>query len=299
KNVQIRKWTSNNRGFRWVDNDGRFWQWSYEPSEEPEQVFTLHARAPRYWLTPITTHDGEWYTICATEKDRRRGVVHCLPADHGEARIFEGPAAATFAFVENSDRRSGTKELAMLLLSMVHDRHGSNRYGRSLISVAPTMKLLPELFVDPLTDLIIAGISTASAENSLTLVFDPLTGKYVGNKKLNLNEGDRVYCGACGLHMEQNANVFRRLTIHPEGLPRPDSAGTGAAPIGSRRSFESWNSGDASSQHGKTGSVGGRMSSGSRSTAPKVDRHLGDSIGRAFAMAGGDNDESWVYNRSR
>lgn len=91
------------------------------------------------------------------------------------------------------------------------------------------MKLLPELFVDPLTDLIIAGISTASAENSLTLIFDPLTGKYVGNKKLNLNEGDRVYCGACGLHMEQNANVFRRLTIHPEGLPRPDSAGTGVS----------------------------------------------------------------------
>lgn len=126
KNIQIRKWTSNNRGFCWVDNDGRFWQWSYEPSEEPEQVFTLHARAPRYWLTPITTPDGEWYAICATEKDRRRGVVHCFPADHGEARIFEGPAAATFAFVENSDRRGGAKELAILLLSMVHDRHGSN-----------------------------------------------------------------------------------------------------------------------------------------------------------------------------
>ncbi|KAG9021082.1 hypothetical protein FS837_007587, partial [Tulasnella sp. UAMH 9824] len=72
-----------------------------------------------------------------------------------------------------------------------------------------------------------------------------------------------------------------------------------AAPIGSRRSFESWNSGDASSRHGKTGSVGGRTSSGGRSLAPKVDRHLGDSIGRAFAMAGGDNDESWMYNRSR
>ncbi|KAG9030422.1 hypothetical protein FS837_003282, partial [Tulasnella sp. UAMH 9824] len=126
KNIQIRKWTSNNRGFCWVDNDGRFWQWSYEASEEPEQVFTLHARAPRYWLTPITTPDGEWYAICATEKDRRRGVVHCFPADHGEARIFEGPAAATFAFVENSDRRGGAKELAILLLSMVHDRHGSN-----------------------------------------------------------------------------------------------------------------------------------------------------------------------------
>ncbi|KIO30399.1 hypothetical protein M407DRAFT_153787 [Tulasnella calospora MUT 4182] len=312
KNIQIRKWTSNNHGFCWVDNDGRFWQWSYEPSEEPEQVFTLHAKAPRYWMTPITTPDGEWYAICATEKDRRRGVVHCFPADHGEARIFDGPAAATFAFVENSDRRSGG-ELAILLLSMVHDRYGSNitlemrgldrtsslqRFGRSPISVAPSMKLLPELFVDPLSDLIIAGISTASAENSLTLIFDPLTGKYVGNKKLNLNDGDRVYCGACGLHMEQNANVFRRLTIHPEGLPRPDSAGTGAAPIGGRQSFESWNSGDASSRRRNGGSVGGRTSSGGRSIPPKPDRNLGDSIGRAFVM-GSAEDESWMYNRSR
>ncbi|KAG8977126.1 hypothetical protein FRB90_008901 [Tulasnella sp. 427] len=160
------------------------------------------------------------------------------------------------------------------------------------------MKLLPELFVDPLSDLIIAGVSTASAENSLTLIFDPLTGKYVGNKKLNLNSGDRVYCGPCGLHMEQNANVFRRLTIHPEGLPRPDSAGTGAAPMGfgNRRSFESWRSGDASSRHNRTGSVSGHASSGGRSTAPKVDRNLGDSIGRAFAMGPAD-DESWMYNR--
>ncbi|KAG8940495.1 hypothetical protein FRC04_005221 [Tulasnella sp. 424] len=244
---------------------------SYGPSEEPEQAFTLHARAPRYWLTPITTPDGEWYAICATEKDRRRGVVHCFPSDHGETRIFDGPAAATFAFIalemRGLDRNSPLQ-----------------RYGCSPISVAPSMKLLPELFVDPLSDLIIAGVSTASAENSLTLIFDPLTGKYVGNKKLNLNAGDRVYCGACGLHMEQNANVFRRLTIHPEGFLRPDSAGIGAAPVGSRRSFESWNSGDASSRHNR------------RSTAPKLDRNLGDSIGRAFAM-GSAEDESWMYNR--
>ncbi|KAG8959987.1 hypothetical protein FRC05_007135 [Tulasnella sp. 425] len=312
KNIQIRKWTSNNRGFCWVDSGGRFWQWSYGPSEEPEQVFTLHARAPRYWLTPITTPDGEWYAICATEKDRRRGVVHCFPSDHGEATIFDGPAAATFGFVGNLERRGGgANELAILLLSIVHDRDGSNialemrgldrssplqRYGRSPISVAPSMKLLPELFVDPLSDLIIAGVSTAPAENSLTLIFDPLTGKYAGNKKLNLNAGDRVYCGACGLRMEQNVNVFRRLTIHPEGLPRPDSAGTGAAPIGSRRSFESWNSGDASSRHNRTGSVGGQYSSGGRSTVPRVDRKLGDPIGRAFAM-GSAEDESWMYNR--
>ncbi|KAG8939035.1 hypothetical protein FRC04_007121 [Tulasnella sp. 424] len=276
KNIQIRKLTSNNRGFCWVDSDGRFWQWSYGPSEEPVQVFTLHARAPRYWLTPLTTPDGEWYAICATEKDRRRGVVHCFPSDHGEARIFDGPAAAKFAFVGNSERRGGrARELAILLLSMVHDRDGSNialemrgldrnsslqRYGRSPISVAPSMKLLPEPFVDTLSDWIIAGVSTASAENSLTLIFDPLRGKSVGDKKLNLNAGDRVYCGACGLHMEQNANVFRRLTIHREGLPRRDSAGTGAAPIGSRRSFESWSSGDASSRHNRTGSVGGQGS---------------------------------------
>ncbi|KAG8963456.1 hypothetical protein FRC05_004729 [Tulasnella sp. 425] len=220
---------------------------SYGPSEEPEQAFTLHARAPRYWLTPITTPDGEWYAICATEKDRRRGVI---------ALEMRG-----------LDRNSPLQ-----------------RYGCSPISVAPSMKLLPELFVDPLSDLIIAGVSTASAENSLTLIFDPLTGKYVGNKKLNLNAGDRVYCGACGLHMEQNANVFRRLTIHPEGFLRPDSAGIGAAPVGSRRSFESWNSGDASSRHNR------------RSTAPKLDRNLGDSIGRAFAM-GSAEDESWMYNR--
>ncbi|KAG8968188.1 hypothetical protein FRC05_001665, partial [Tulasnella sp. 425] len=158
-------------------------------------------------------------------RQRRKVLVMVVWALGGARASVHAPRKSTEILVDAAND-AGWRMIALEMRGL--DRNSPlQRYGRSPISVAPSMKLLPELFADPLSDLIIAGVSTASAENSLTLIFDPLTGKYVGNKKLNLNAGDRVYCGACRLRMEQNANVFRRLMIHPEGLLRPDSAGTG------------------------------------------------------------------------
>ncbi|KAG8939775.1 hypothetical protein FRC00_013557, partial [Tulasnella sp. 408] len=58
KNLTVRKWTSNSKGFCWVDTEGRFWRWSYNPGEEPEPLFKLVSTAPKYWMTPIAAHDG-------------------------------------------------------------------------------------------------------------------------------------------------------------------------------------------------------------------------------------------------
>lgn len=137
KEMHVRKWTSNEYGFCWVDNDGTFWRWSYESSGDPEQVFKLQANAPRYWLTPITTQDGSWYAICATEKERRRGVVHCYPEDNGEARVFEGPSAGAFTYEEVN----GRTELGIVLLSVVNEKRGSH-VSEALLHAGKSCKLI-------------------------------------------------------------------------------------------------------------------------------------------------------------
>lgn len=117
KNTHVRKWTSNTKGFCWVDTEGRFWRWSYDAGEDPEQLFKLISTAPKYWMTPVAAHDGSWYAVVATEKDRRSGVVHAFPENHGESRIFHGPAAAAFTRVTSN----GITETVIVMMSLTQE----------------------------------------------------------------------------------------------------------------------------------------------------------------------------------
>lgn len=114
KDLKVRKWSSNSKEFCWVDMDGKFWRWSFKPNEDPEVVFKLHAKAPNYWLSPLSSPNGEWYAMCGTDKERRTGMVHCYPADNGEARIFDGPSSATFINVMDGPR----SEIAISMFSL-------------------------------------------------------------------------------------------------------------------------------------------------------------------------------------
>ena len=42
----------------------------------------------------LTTRDGIWNAIVATDDKRTRGEVHCYPTDNDEARIYKGILAA-------------------------------------------------------------------------------------------------------------------------------------------------------------------------------------------------------------
>ena len=133
KGLHVRKWTSHDSAFCWVDNDGVFWSWPFDPSGgDPQVVFKLQANAPRYWLTPLASRDGSWVGICATEKDRRTGVVQLFPSDNSTARVFEGPAAA--AFTEVPTERG--VELAITLLTILTDARGS--YVSTLPELVPS-----------------------------------------------------------------------------------------------------------------------------------------------------------------
>ncbi|KAG8968185.1 hypothetical protein FRC05_001662 [Tulasnella sp. 425] len=232
KNTHVRKWTSNTKGFCWVDTEGRFWRWSYDAGEDPEQLFKLISTAPRYWMTPIAAHDGSWYAVVATEKDRRSGVVHAFPENHGEARIFHGPAAAAFTRVTSN----GITETAIMMMSMTQegkngcvilDVQGLSKpsrlqtQARANITLSDSMKLFPDIFVDE-HSLAVTAISTGATDGSLALVFEPQGGKFIASRRLFMDNGDRIFCGVFGLHMERNGSMYRRLKVYPNGSPNPD-----------------------------------------------------------------------------
>ncbi|KAG8927165.1 hypothetical protein FRC01_007902 [Tulasnella sp. 417] len=233
KNLNARKWTSNTKGFCWVDTDGRFWRWSYAPGEEPEQMFKPISTAPKYWMTPIASHDGSSYAVVAAEKDRRSGVIHAFSENHREERIFDGAAAAAFTRIVSN----AMSETALVMMSLT--REGKNgcvvldvqdlsRYSRfqkearANITVSDSMKLFPDIFVDEHSSLALTAISTSATDGSLALIFEPQGGKFIASRRLLMDNGDRIFCGVFGLHMERNASMFRRLKVYPDGPQNPD-----------------------------------------------------------------------------
>ncbi|KAG8915165.1 hypothetical protein FRC00_007062 [Tulasnella sp. 408] len=329
KHLNLRKWTLNTKGFCWVDTEGRFWRWSYDPGEEPEQMFKLISTAPKYWMTPIAAHDGSWYAIVATEKDRRSGVVHAFPENHGEARIFHDPASAVFTRVASG----GVTENAIVMMSMTQEgkngcvlldvqglsKHSQfQKQARANITLSDTMKLFPDIFVDEHSSLAVTAISTNATDGSLALIFEPQRGKFIASRRLSLNKGDRIFCSVFGLHMERNASMFRRLKVYPDGPPKPDyvdaeealfrsksprsslsgHADSGSAPA--TGTFSRFTSRAASSSHGTSVSAHSKMT-GSVSPGKgkgKVKSGPVPTWGRGnFALK--DSDESWMFEKQR
>ncbi|KAG9048419.1 hypothetical protein FS837_012933 [Tulasnella sp. UAMH 9824] len=328
KNLNVRKWTSNTKGFCWVDTEGWFWRWSYNAGEEPEQLFKLVSTAPKYWMTPIAAHDGSWYAVAATEKDRRSGVVHAFPENHGEARIFHGPAAAVFTRVVSG----GIAENAIVMMSMTQEgKNGcvlldvqglskSSRFqkqARANITFSDKMKLFPDIFVDEHSSLVVTAISTNATDGSLALVFEPQGGKFIASRRLFMDNGDRIFCGVFGLHMERNASMFRRLKVYPDGLPKPDYVDAEEALFRSK-SRRSSLSGQTDSGSAPTTGMFSRFTSraGSSSHGTSVSTHSkmtgsvapGKGKGKSSVpvptwgrgnFAPKDSDESWMFEKQR
>lgn len=121
QNLRVRARASNSRGFYWVDNEDRFFFWSYRPFEEPNFWFRLQSSlaAPRGWLTAMSSPESSWYAMCATE-NRRIGVVHCCREGHSESKLFNGPSAVAFTHVMSNN----STEAAVILASIRDDPTG-------------------------------------------------------------------------------------------------------------------------------------------------------------------------------
>ncbi|KAG8847943.1 hypothetical protein FRB96_001345 [Tulasnella sp. 330] len=121
KSEQLRnlsKWTYNAMGFCMVDSFGKFWRWNFHDKLPPALVFRLVDRAPTERLRCLTTRDGAWNAIVATDMDCTRGEIHCYPSNNDEARIFKGVLAA-FGQAESTDRKSSVTLVAIVNVS--HD----------------------------------------------------------------------------------------------------------------------------------------------------------------------------------
>ncbi|KAG8933225.1 hypothetical protein FRC01_010376 [Tulasnella sp. 417] len=329
KNLNVRKWTSNTKGFCWVDTEGRFWRWSYAPGEEPEQLFKLISTAPKYWMTPIASHDGSWYAVVATEKDRRSGVIHAFPENHGEARIFHGPAAAAFTRVVSN----GMSETALVMMSLT--REGKNgcvvldvqdlsRYSRfqkqarANITVSDSMKLFPDIFIDEHSSLAVTAISTSATDGSLALIFEPQGGKFIASRRLLMDNGDRIFCGVFGLHMERNASMFRRLKVYPDGPPNPDHLDAEEALFRSksrRSSLSGQTDSGSAPATGTSSKFTNHAASSSYATSVSVHSKTTGSVppgkGKGKSNSGPipmwgrgnfapkDSDESWMFEKQR
>lgn len=90
----LSRWAYNAIGFCLVDDSGKFWRWNFGDKLPPGLIFRLVDRAPRDRLRCLTTQDGAWNAIVATNKDRTQGDIHCYPSNNDESRIFSGVLAA-------------------------------------------------------------------------------------------------------------------------------------------------------------------------------------------------------------
>lgn len=91
------------------------------------------------------------------------------------------------------------------------------REGRIDLTINPSMKLFPDVYFDLHSNLLVSVITSASAEGSMALVFEPQTAAAAAQRRLLTEPGDKIYCSPHGVHLEHNASIFRRLKINPEG----------------------------------------------------------------------------------
>ncbi|KAG8881635.1 hypothetical protein FRB97_009324 [Tulasnella sp. 331] len=225
-NSGVRQWTSNRQEFCWVDREGFFWVWSFAGEDQPRQVFRLKSSAPSASMRPITSADGTWYAICATDRDRMSGVVHCYPANNEPALVFDGVSAG-FMQVAGADGMN-VQALATLKSGAEGGRHffemQVHHLEQTRVATQPRRypneavgKSLPRLWDDPDHSMVVAAVATRSDGYS-AYVFDSATGDLLCTHPINEEGYDRVYCSAGGLFMEKEGRAIKRLQLHPGGL---------------------------------------------------------------------------------
>ncbi|KAG8982389.1 hypothetical protein FRB93_008145 [Tulasnella sp. JGI-2019a] len=231
-NHGVRQWASNRNEFCWVDREGVFVTWSFTGEDHPRQVFRLKSDAPSASMRPMTTDDGSWYAICATDRGRLNGVVHCYPANSGAAQVFDGVSAG-FVEVEGV---GGVKIQALATLKNVSEggrnffemqiHYLGNRFGVLVGGMSAAQprrypneavgKSLPRLWDDPRHSMVVAAV--AKPEGYFVYVFESATGDLLCTHPIDEQGYNRVYCGSGGLFVEDEGRAIKKLQLHPGGL---------------------------------------------------------------------------------
>jgi len=177
-------------------------------------------------VRPMTTVDGAWNAICATDRDRTTGTIHCYPSNHDPAQIFKGIAAG-FIQVEGG---GGLKTHAIAVLNVVSQ--GGRQFfevqvhcfGRTAYAAEPRRilnesggKPLSRLWDDPEHSMFVAAVSTRHSCFD-AYIFDSATGDMLCTHTITEHGDERVYCGSGGLHVENEGRTLKRLQLHPGGL---------------------------------------------------------------------------------
>jgi len=247
-------------------------------------------------MTPMTTPKGEWYAICATGDDKRSGSVHCYPSNDGVSKIFEGCAGA-FVQMEADD---GTSKMCIavlridalkgndavsefLMLLSIHELDSSSSVEHHpeeypfIVGFSP--RPIPEIFIDLGSQLaVIVAASTVAQAGPLAFIFELKTGRYVKHQPLNTLEGEYIFSGRGGLHVEKEGLKLQRLMLYPDGPPTPIGVCT----------IEQQNTGRNKTARSKA------TKGNKQHVSVKVkDTHM--NWGRSAAAGG---DDVWVYEQS-
>ncbi|KAG8909030.1 hypothetical protein FRB99_000133 [Tulasnella sp. 403] len=228
----LRRWTYNDLGFCIVDESGKFWRWHFNDKLPPALVFRLVDRAPRDSLRCLTTRDGTWNAIVATDRDRKRGEVHCYPTDNDEARIFPGILAAfmqaemdgatvTYVVVVNVESES---ELSFSINQLGSPCPGAVKRVETRMPFEVVGGPASAMFIDH--DLAVAVILvTPPNETYIALLFDLRSGTFLTKQTVTKYPDDSWLVDDTGIFRERRGSIVQRLRILPEALP-PRLAGS-------------------------------------------------------------------------
>ncbi|KAG8872132.1 hypothetical protein FRB97_008012 [Tulasnella sp. 331] len=192
KSEQLRnlsKWTYNAMGFCMVDSFGKFWRWNFHDKLPPALVFRLVDRAPTERLRCLTTRDGAWNAIVATDMDCTRGEIHCYPSNNDEARIFKGVLAA-FGQAESTDRKS-----IVLVVPMVCGSSSSSISSSTYDLVAQSFPAF------------------------IALVFNLLTGDLLLREDVPKGEDESWFVDDTGLFRELSDASVQKLNVVDDSPP--------------------------------------------------------------------------------
>lgn len=228
----LSRWAYNAIGFCLVDDSGKFWRWNFGDKLPPGLIFRLVDRAPRDRLRCLTTRDGAWNAIVATNKDRTQGDIHCYPSNNDESRIFSGVLAAltqsevdgqtvthiAVVKIESEEELSFTiHQLGAPVPGVVH--RVETRMPFEAVGGPPSA-----IFIDH--ELAVGVVlATPPGETYHALLFDLRSGTFFMKQSISKYAEDSWLVDDTGIFRERKGSVVQRLRIVPENLPpRPTTA---------------------------------------------------------------------------
>ncbi|KAG8970102.1 hypothetical protein FRC05_000750 [Tulasnella sp. 425] len=239
----LSRWAYNSIGFCLVDDSGKFWRWNFGDKLPPGLIFRLVDRAPRDRLRCLTTRDGAWNAIVATNKDRTQGDIHCYPSNNDESKIFSGVLAA---FTQSEVGGQTVTHIAVVKIESEEELSFTiHQLGPPVPGVVHRVETkMPfeavggppsAIFIDH--DLGVGVVlATPPGETYHALLFDLRSGTFFMKQSIAKVAEDSWLVDDTGIFRERKGSVVQRLRIVPENLPPRPTMGSPPPAVGTGRS---------------------------------------------------------------